>query len=704
VNGYNKYTPVRISVPFILGIMFALYSDSALSPGNILQMAFIVYTGLIVAFYLLGTNFGLRWVSGLLANVSLFLLGIGVIGLIIEDKESLHGNADRSLPGEGFICRISDNPVTKSKTIDANAVILARLDSAGRWIRVKAGLLIYFKGDSTIMCPAFGDLVLISGSVDTIPGPSNPGMFDYRQYLSNRQIYYQVFLDQGHWQRIGRTGGNSVMFAANICRERFLETFRRFKIEGREFALVSALMFGTRDYLDSETTQEFSNAGAVHVLSVSGLHVGIMYVVADKVLFFLKRGRRSRKLQQVMIILCIWAYAFITGLPSSVVRAALMFSLLAAGKMFRRSTENFNIVAVAAFFQLLINPLEITQVGFQLSYLAVLGIFAFYKPLNEVINQKNRVVSWTWPILAVSVAAQLATFPLACYYFNMFPVYFLVTNLIVVPLAAVITYFAVFLLVAGGIGITTGWLAWPLILSLRFMSGSVELIQSWPGAVIFPVVLSPWQVLLIYTAIIALFGYIVLSHRIWAFVIPGSFLIISLITAGKQFVRLRSSEMVVYQVNGHTAIDLVHCRHSVFICDSLLIDDSRKIRFHIQPNRINHGIREIKCMVPGENQSLQLSRAWRDEHFIFFRGKKIAVIDDTWPASAADSLLDLDLVVLTAAGRIDPGKLLQQVRAGKIIIDSSVPLFKADRIIKAFQQEGITCHSVRHDGAFVMRW
>ena len=196
--------------------------------------------------------------------------------------------------------------------------------------------------------------------------------------------------------------------------------------------------------------------------------------------------------------------------------------------MFKRSSESYNIVAVAAFFQLLINPYDITQVGFQLSYVAVLGIFAFYKPFNDLISAPNRLATGIWSILAVSMAAQLATFPLASHYFNMFPVYFLLTNLIVVPLAAVITYFAVTLLAMGAGGMIFEWLAWPLKWSLRFMSGSVEYMQSWPGAVIEPIILSPLQVIMIYTAIAGLFIFWVMAKRSGAFIIMVSLLIFSL--------------------------------------------------------------------------------------------------------------------------------------------------------------------------------
>ena len=343
-------------------------------------------------------------------------------------------------------------------------------------------------------------------------------MFSYKKYLQNRQVFHQVYLEPGQWRKTGIRSVNPLLDFADRCRKAFLETFREFGITGQDFALVSALLLGNTEYLDAEIRQEFSYAGATHVLSVSGMHVAIVYIAADRMLFFLKRSRKSRKIHTLLIISFIWLYALITGLSTPVVRASLMFSLVAASNLLRRSSEGYNILAVSAFLQLWINPYDITQVGFQLSYLAVLGIFALYQPFNEVIASENRLVTWIWPVVAVSLAAQLATSPLAAYYFNMFPVYFLLTNLVVVPLSSLIIYFAIALLALGAVGVTFHFLALPLQWSLWFMRESIGEIQSWPGAVIDSLHISEFQVITVYIVIASAFGLFILRKRFWALV------------------------------------------------------------------------------------------------------------------------------------------------------------------------------------------
>jgi competence protein ComEC len=659
----------------------------------------------ILAYYLfLRQVFPLRWIGGLVANIVLFILGACLVSL-----SGSRSYLSEEIPGiatgrDMYLCRIEMSPVLKSTSYMGNAVVIAEKDSSGVWKVLKEKILAYFKDDSTCKFLSYGDIVVFSGILQSIQGPPNPDMFNFRKYLENRKIFRQVFIEKGHWQKAGKAFYNPIKLWAEKCRIVFLDILRKFGIEGREFALAAALLLGTRDFLEKEVIREFSFAGAIHVLSVSGLHVGIMYVVADKALFFLKNGKRSRKLHQVMILACIWAYAFISGLPSSVVRAALMFSLIAAGKMFRRNVESYNILAVSAFLQLLINPYEITDVGFQLSYVAVLGIFAFYKPINELVDPGNKFLSMIWSILAVSIAAQLATFPLACHYFYMFPTYFLLTNFIVVPLAAVVTYFAVSLLVIGGAGFTFEWLGWPLKWSLRFMGASVETIQSWPGAVIQPVVLTTIQVVMIYLIIAGIFIYWLNLNRRGAFIILTSLLVLSVLSVSYFYKRLNYNEITVYQVSGSTAIDFIYNHHAYFMCDSLLNSDQGKIEFQLMPHRKKLGVKEVTQISMTHQDPLAFPESWFSYPFAFFRGKTIVIIDDNWTKTKPLEAIACDLAVISGKLKVSPADLKKQVISGQFIIDNSVPAYQADQLAGLFSKEGIPCHSVKKEGAFVLNW
>jgi competence protein ComEC len=704
VTGYHRYTPLRITVPFILGVICMVNAQTGLPAILWIWISLLLFGGLIVFYFIFGTSYRLRWAAGFLAASALFFLGMSLVASIrLKNQPSLAESTALSA-SPGFICRIDISPVARAGNFTAQATTIAWNDSLNQWKPLRKKVMVYFKSDSLCRLLHYGDLLMISGAMLAVPGPANPKVFDYRKYLQDQQVYYQVYIDPGQWKYLGTATRNPLKVGAEICRNEFLDVFRRFGIDGQEFALAAALLLGSRDFLEKETEQEFSNAGAVHVLSVSGLHVGIMYVVVDKVLFFLKRGRISRKVHHVLIICCIWAYAFITGLPSSVIRAAMMFSLIAAGNMLKRKPENYNILAVAAFFQLLIDPFEITRVGFQLSYLAVLGIFAFYKPLNESIGQVNRPAEWVWSIVAVSLAAQLVTFPLGCYYFHMFPVYFLVTNLLVVPLAAVITYFAVFLLAAGAAGLSSAWLAWPLQHSLRFMIDSVEFIQSWPGAVIQPVIFSRVQVLLIFGFIAGLFSFFIMGYRKWAFVLPVFVILFSLVILMKKYEYHETNEIIVYHVPGNTAIDLVNNGLALFVSDTGLQGNQKKINFQIRPNRINLGVNAVQVINPDDLAPLSGPGIWARWPFIYFHGKKLVLINQDWKRNAVSEPVEADLAVISGSPREEIEVICEQVRMKYLVLDSSVPFYKIELLKESCRKLGIPCHSVREEGAFVMKW
>lgn len=608
------------------------------------------------------------------------------------------------LAGTIYLCRMEECPVEKTSYAKGNATIISRLDTHGVWIQREMRIMLYFKDSSHYKSLGYGDLILISCVLMAIPEPANPDVFNYSRYLSYRQIYYQGYLEPHQWRQTGKTSCNLLRSGAEYCRGKLLELLKSFQIEGQDFALSTALLIGIKDFLENDTRQRFSHAGAMHVLCVSGLHVGILYVVADKLLFFLKRNRRNRKLHQFIIILFIWTYAYITGLSASVMRAALMFSLIAAGRMFKRSSESYNILAVAAFIQLWINPYEIAQVGFQLSYLAVLGIFAFYKPLDSLINPRNRLISWIWSILSVSMAAQLATFPLASFYFNLFPVYFLLTNLVVVPLAAVIIYFALALVAAGAIGLTFEWLALPFKWSLRFMSGSVQMIQSLPGAVIEPITFLPEQVILIYISLIALFAYAIVMQRKMVLVLLGSLFLVFVFSSKMLFKQLKTREIIVYQVSGHTAIDLIHNRKVCFICDSSLANLTKKIDFHIKPHRINQGGGDVKTFTTENSATVISGNIYYQYPFVFFQGKKMAIIDEDWKDDGSKECFKVDLVILKGNPKISAEELNAQFCPKFVIIDTSVPAYLACQLQELINDEGIPCHSVRYHGACIYRW
>lgn len=325
-------------------------------------------------------------------------------------------------------------------------------------------VLTYLEKSDRVRLLKPGDVILMDAKPKPVKNNGNPFEFDYKTYLERQKIYRQMYLATTSW---AETNLHKLSFSvlAELTRDRLLNVYRAQDLGEEETEILSALTLGYKRGLDPETKRVFSSAGAMHVLAVSGLHVGILYMVFTFLFGFLRKSRKGKFIFVVVSLLVLWGYAFLTGLSPSVMRAATMFSLVCIGANIQRRPNIYNSLAFAAFFLLLINPGNLYEVGFQLSFAAVFGIVFLQPKLARIIPANNRILKPFWILLTVSVAAQLATFPLTSYYFNQFPSYFWLSNLLVIPVAFLLIFLGIGLLVfsyvpllASVIGFLTKWI------------------------------------------------------------------------------------------------------------------------------------------------------------------------------------------------------------------------------------------------------
>lgn len=221
----------------------------------------------------------------------------------------------------------------------------------------------------------------------------------------------------------------------------------------RDYPVASAMLLGSYKKMDQELFNAYSATGAVHILAVSGLHVGIMAHIFQFLFGFIRLGKKKPvQLQALLLIGIIWAYALLTGAAPAILRAALMFSFLTVSRLLLRDSSPLNILAAAAFVLLCINPLDLYNIGFQLSFLAMAGIFLLYEPVRTLITIENKILQAIWKVISVSCAAQLAIYPVIGYHFHQFAFYFWLTGLISTPFSYLIL----------GSGLLT-LIAWPLV-------------------------------------------------------------------------------------------------------------------------------------------------------------------------------------------------------------------------------------------------
>ena len=411
---FRKTPFLKLLIPFIFGIICQLfYPLNFLTILVLIIFAFIIL--LIFSLTHLPGNFRFGYLWGLALYLLLFASGLYITEWHIE-KSKLPVNI---LDADASVIEIADLPVLTSKSVKASANIIA-YRFKNNWYAGNSKCNIYIAIDSSVNNFSAGDRLLINTRFRDIDGPISPYQFDFKKYFYYKGIQLQISTGSKNIIKLSRQHESIKIKILNI-RSFLVNKLSCPNMDKQEKAVVSSLVLGFTGDLDPELRNSYARAGVMHILSVSGMHVGIVYCFLLYLLFFLDKTQKLKILKSVIIIIGIWFYAMVTGFSPPVIRSAAMFSFFAVGQAINRNSNGFNSLAASAFIILLINPFQITDLGFQLSYAAIAGILLFYHPVYNAWNPTHWMVDKIWALIAVSVAAQLGTLPLSLYYFHQFP-------------------------------------------------------------------------------------------------------------------------------------------------------------------------------------------------------------------------------------------------------------------------------------------
>lgn len=437
------------------------------------------------------------------------------VGGAFYESASWKTNKPVSIRKDYFLAEVCQKPAEKPKTFQT----VLKLQNSN--FQGEINVLAYFEKtefDSTVTT---GDQLILLGQLQKITNAGNPFEYDYQSMMAQRNIRYSVYLRKGTYLKTGDHIYNLQNWA-ELVRDQLVEKLALVLKTKEERSVVCALTLGYRTEIDKDTLDYFASTGAMHVLSVSGLHVALIYMILGFLLRFLKRTKKGTFLFPLVMILSLWLYAFISGFSPPVQRATIMFSFVICGESIRRPVNIYNSLTASALFLVLLNPEVIFDVGFQLSYLAIFGIVLIQPELNKLITLDNKLLKAIWSLFTVSVAAQLATFPLGVFYFNQFPNFFWLSNFLVVPVTTLIMWVTIFYFVA---------IPFPVIASVPgmliqkltgFMLYGLKVIDAHPLAVCKGLVLSFDQVCLVYSIILAVLIFYFTKRKIWLY----SFLIL----------------------------------------------------------------------------------------------------------------------------------------------------------------------------------
>jgi competence protein ComEC len=681
------FAMVRITAFLAMGILTAIYFSKVLS------IAFGAFAMAVLAFayfiwILLRKGSGSSIVVGLIGLTTVSLMGYELVLMRTESNRPMHfiHCSDTII---SYVAVVRSVPVAKSKSWKVEVEMQAVKTKS--WQPAEGKILLYVSNDTLRMNWLYGDQVLIHGSPILLKDPANPGEFDYKRFLSFRNIYHQHFVKPNEVKWLALAERKGFIFYSHRMRAWASHQINHYISDTQSQAIASALVLGVTDGLDTDLLNAYAASGAMHVLAVSGLHVGIIYAM---LIFLLKPFGKFRNSVWVIAgvsLFCLWGFAFITGLSPSVLRAVTMFSFVALAKPFAQRTNIYNTLAASAFALLLYNPYLIMSVGFQLSYLAVLGIVYLQRPIYNLWEVKSRVGDWVWQITCVSLAAQIATFSLGLLYFHQFPVYFLVSNLFVIPLSTAVLLLGIILLCLSFIPLVATLLGKLLSALIYLLNQTVFLTEKLPFSLINDIhitTLQCWLLMGVLLGVLIIFEWKALSGLYVALFCGMAF---SMMQWMQYINQQKESQWVVYSVRGHTAMDFISDGHTHFVADTALLKDAEKIRFHIRPNRLIHGVYKIQPDSLLAHRSVKgLAVAIWQNQIITQVANPDIVLPDNW---------NTDFLVISH-NALDV-KEIRNAQIGMIVADASNTQNYCNKLIKFAKQKGIPIHSVPHQGAFI---
>ncbi|OKS86768.1 ComEC/Rec2 family competence protein [Mucilaginibacter polytrichastri] len=654
---------VVYTLPFLAGIFFALFFNIQ---GSFIPL--LISSCLCAAFILLNllyNRFKLyrhQWLGGLLIHCILFSAGI-IATQQHDDRNYVNYFANKN--AGRLLVLINTEPTLKGKYWHCSANVI-QANTKIKSTATRGKLLLTILADS-INQFKYGDELLLPANYKPVDPPFNPGVFNYKAYLANQHIYQQCFLFPGQYKLVAHNAGNPVIAYAINLRQRLVQKFKTNIKDPNAAAVASTLILGYKADLSPDILQAYAKTGTIHVLSVSGAHVAIVFVFISFMLSFLNGSRYGQWIKAIVSILLIWAYALLTGFSPAVCRAAVMISMIILGKAGYRYTNMANLLALSAFALLLYDPLLIADVGFQLSYLAVLGLIMLQPVIFNWFDFEHKYVRKLWYYISASLAAQVITFPLSAFYFHQFPLYFLISNLFIVIPSEIILFSGIIGLLVPQWPIVSKVIFWVLEQTIIIMNKGLLLIEQQPYSSINKIWFTCYDCVLLFVTVMAFF-YFMYSRKIWLLKFSLVCLLITTFSVSfRQIKSLQTQSITFYSLSKHAAILFKNGDRGVMLSDLSPTDASYK--YSIQPGIDSNQVDNVHIINISNNLNITYLR--KNASLIQFLNSRLLIFDPHLQITRLPKKLAVDYLYVTGNPHSKLSFINQNYSYKKLIIDGS---------------------------------
>lgn len=557
---------------------------------------------------------------------------------------------------------------------------------------------IYFANSVEAEALRVGEKVRFEAVIENPRNAGNPAEFDVERYMRLKGVSGSVFLPVGGWQSVGM-GNVSLQMRALALRDDIVKMYERLGFEGNALSLLAAFSVGEKRGFSQELKEVYSDAGVSHLLALSGLHLGLFYMVVVTLLGFAGGSRKWYIARELFALLLLWVFAFVAGLTPSIVRAAVLFSLVSVGCCLRRDSSSLNSLAFAAMVMLLFSPRLLFDISFQLSFSAVLAIILLTPWINELLgcNKRGRLYRSAVSLLAVSFSAQVGVLPFVWYYFGTFPLYFLFANLLLVPLATVLMTLVVQLWVTVPVPLVQQCIAWLLSWLLAFMNGVVEFVASLPAAsVMLPQVSVAGAC---FTAfMLAAFFYCVMRRRyLFAALISMAAVVTVMLNIFTDKGADYSDSVLLFNNNKSGAALVLPQGSEGYVVSSVPKFDSDADRVLV-PFMEREGITSVRWLEsPYTDSSVSYS-----DGLLSFAGVRMQLLaDDCWLSDSLQHPVDVLWLCRGFLGPVE--RLLEVYPASCIVLDGSLYAGSRRRLLRECGAAGVGCIDVSQLGAVKLK-
>jgi len=696
---WKKNPFIRLLLPMTAGIAVQWNFQVDISVWEILL---IIEITLIIFFFFIPflSRYRLSFFNGLMISLLFFSFGAVLVWQKdIRHNHSWFGNFYKE--PDGLVVTLNESPIEKTKSIKSDAIVSYIIKNE-KQIPAAGKIILYFQkdlpagqADSSIADQlVYGSRIIFKKPLQEIKNAGNPGGFDYKRYSLFHGITHQVYFKPNEFTVLNDKDENWLDKFLYKTRQKVLNILRKNIKNEKELGLAEALLIGYKDDLNQTLVQSYTNTGVVHIIAISGLHLGLIYWLLLRLFKPLKKRKNLRWLRVVLILAGLWLFSLLAGAQASVLRSAVMFTCILLGESFSRKTSIYNTMAVSAFILLCINPYWLWDVGFQLSYAAVLSIIIFMKPIYNWLYFPNKAMDFMWKLTAVTLAAQVLTTPLSIYHFHQFPVYFILTNFLAVPLSSLIVLGEILLCVISFIPVVATFVGKLLYWLIWIMDSYIERIESMPFSLWDGLQITFLQMIFLIAFATGISYWLMERSKsgiklgiiaLLCFVVLRSY---SFFTANSQ------QKIIVYNVPQRRAIDFVNGRNYFFIGDSDLLADDFIRNFHLKPSRILHRI----------EPEPRTENLYIDNNFIIFYDKNILLLDKSVSFLKAPAKPVIDLLIISKNPKIYMKDLADKINIKQIVFDGSNPTWKLAYWKKDCDSLHIPYYDVTEKGAFVMNF